>query len=80
MENWLELQSPDCKISSVNGQVGAVVLTTADIEEKDNLYYTEERAKTSFTENFGQTSSADLTDGKTILHDTDVIILNGGNA
>ena len=80
LENWLELQSPDCKISSVNGQVGAVVLTTADINEKDNLYYTEERAKNSFTENFGQTSSADLTDGKTILHETDTIILNGGNA
>ncbi len=41
---------------------------------------TEERAKNSFTENFGQTSSADLTDGKTILHETDTIILNGGNA
>ena len=56
------------------------MLTTADIEEKENLYYTEERAKNSFTENFGQTSSADLTDGKTILHETDTIILNGGNA
>ena len=32
-ENWLELQTPDCKIHSVNGQIGAVVLTTADIEE-----------------------------------------------
>lgn len=80
IENWLELQTPDCKISSVNGQIGAVVLTTADIEEKENLYYTEERAKTSFAENFGQTSSADLTDGETILHATDTIILNGGNA
>lgn len=79
-ENWLELQTPTCKISSVNGQIGAVVLTTADIEEKDNLYYTEERAKASFAENFGQTSSADLTDGDTILHATDTIVLNGGNA
>lgn len=79
-ENWLELQTPDCKISSVNGQIGAVVLTTADIEEKENLYYTEDRAKASFADNFGQTSSADLTDGETILHATDTIILNGGNA
>ncbi len=46
-ENWLELQTPDCKI---------------------------------LAENFGQTSSADLTDGETILHATDTIILNGGNA
>lgn len=80
LDNWLELQSPDCKIHSVNGQVGAVVLTTEDVEEKGNLYYTDERAKTSFAENFGQTSSADLTDGETILHATDIIILNGGNA
>ena len=79
-ENWLELQTPDCKIHSVNGQIGAVVLTTADIEESGNLYYTEDRAKSSFAENFGQTSSADLTDGETILHATDTIILNGGNA
>lgn len=80
LENWLELQTPDCKINSVNGQIGTVVLTTADIEEKDNLYYTEDRAKASFTENLGQTSSADLSDGETILHVTDTIILNGGNA
>lgn len=80
LENWLELQTPDCKINSVNGQIGTVVLTTADIEEKDNLYYTEDRAKASFTENLGQTSSADLSDGETILHATDTIILNGGNA
>ena len=79
-ENWLELQTPDCKILSVNGQIGAVVLTTADIEESGNLYYTEDRAKSSFAENFGQTSSADLTDGETILHATDTVILNGGNA
>lgn len=80
LENWLELQSPDCKINSVNGKIGAVVLTTADIEEKDNLYFTEDRAKASFADNFAQTSSADLTDGETILHATDTIILNGGNA
>lgn len=78
--NWIELQTPDCKINSVNGQIGTVVLTTADIEESGNLYYTEDRAKASFTENFGQTSSADLTDGESILHATDTIILNGGNA
>ncbi len=80
LENWLELQTPDCKINSVNGQIGTVVLTTADIEEKDNLYYTEDRAKASFADSLGQTSSADLSDGDTILHATDTIILNGGNA
>lgn len=79
-ENWLELQSPDCKIFSVNGQTGAVVLTTDDIEEKGNLYYTDERVKAVYEEKLGETSSKDLTDGETILHTTDTIILNGGNA
>ena len=79
-ENWLELQSPDCKIFSVNGQTGAVVLTTDDIEEKGNLYYTDERVKAVYEEKLGETSSKDLTDGETILHATDTIILNGGNA
>lgn len=80
LENWLELQTPDCKIFSVNGQTGAVVLTTEDIEEKGNLYYTDERAKAVYEEKLGNTSSKDLTDGETILHATDTIILNGGNA
>ncbi len=79
-ENWLELQSPDCKIFSVNGQTGAVVLTTDDIEEKGNLYYKDERVKAVYEEKLGETSSKDLTDGETILHTTDTIILNGGNA
>ncbi len=79
-ENWLELQSPDCKIFSVNGQTGAVVLTTDDIEEKGNLYYKDERVKAVYEEKLGETSSKDLTDGETILHATDTIILNGGNA
>jgi len=79
-ENWLELQSPDCKIFSVNGQTGAVVLTTDDIEEKGNLYYTDERVKAVYEEKLGETSSKDLTDGETILHATDTKILNSGNA
>lgn len=78
--NWLELLSPDCRIVSVNGQIGAVVLTTADINEKTNLYFTKERAAEVYTEKLGETSSKDLTDGETILHSTDKIILNGGGA
>ena len=78
--NWLELKSPECKVLSVNGKTGAVVLTTSDIAEGTHLYYTEERASANFQSNYKAASSADLTDGDTILHATDTLVLNGGNA
>ena len=80
LENWLELKSPECKVLSVNGKTGAVVLTTSDIAEGSNKYYTEERATANFQSNYKASSSADLTDGETILHATDTLVLNGGNA
>lgn len=78
--NWLELKSPECKVLSVNGKTGAVVLTTSDIAEGTHLYYTEERASANFQSNYKAASSTDLTDGDTILHATDTLVLNGGNA
>jgi hypothetical protein len=36
-------------VSSVNGQVGAVSLTTANIAEQSNLYYTNARARTAIS-------------------------------
>lgn len=41
--NWQELLSPPSAVSSVNGQTGAVVLTTTNIGEGTNLYYTDAR-------------------------------------
>lgn len=79
-ENWLELKSPDCKVISVNGKTGAVVLSTSDVLEGSNLYYTEARATANFEKNYKAKSSADLTDGATILHSNDTLVLNGGNA
>jgi uncharacterized protein YpmB len=43
MSDWQELQTPTDTILSVNGQTGSVVLTTTNIAEGTNLYYTEER-------------------------------------
>ncbi len=80
LANWLELKSPDCKVISVNGKTGAVVLSTTDVAEGNNLYYTEARATANFNNNYKAKSSADLTDGATILHSTDTLVLDGGNA
>lgn len=78
--NWLELKSPECKVLSVNGKIGTVVLTTTDIEEGDNLYYTDERDTANFEGNFVKKTTKELADGETVLHETDTFILNGGNA
>lgn len=80
LENWKLLQSPSDSqggaVTSVNGQIGAVTLTTTDIAEGNNLYYTEERVNA----NFRTQSSTSLLDSDTLLRSTDTIILNGGNA
>lgn len=78
--NWLELLSPECKINSVNGQSGVVVLTTSEIDEAKNLYYTEERDDENFEKNFARKTAKDLSGGDEVLLATDTIILNGGNA
>ena len=78
--NWLELKSPDCKVHSVNGKVGDVVLSTTDVSEGENLYYTEERDTANFEANFVKKTSKELSDGATVLHETDTYVINGGNA
>ena len=44
MTDWQELLNPTDLVQSVNGATGNVVLTTADINEDTNLYYTDARA------------------------------------
>lgn len=56
------------------------MLTTTDIEEGNNLYYTEERDTSNFEGNFVKKTTKELADGETVLHSTDTYILNGGNA
>jgi hypothetical protein len=43
---WQKVDNTDA-VSSVNGQTGTVVLTTTDIGEGTNLYYTDARARAS---------------------------------
>lgn len=43
MADWSELLTPTDAVLSVNGLTGAVSLTTSDIAEGSNLYYTDER-------------------------------------
>jgi hypothetical protein len=57
--NWQELVIPADVVQSVNGQVGAVVLTTAHIAEGSNLYWTQAR----FDAAFGLKSTDDLAEG-----------------
>jgi len=46
MGDWQELLTPTDAVTSVNGQTGAVVLDTDDIDEgSNNLYFTSQRAQ-----------------------------------
>ena len=80
IDSWRKLNMPTGAVLTVNGLSGAVTLTTTNIDEGTNLYYTEDRATANFEANFEESDSTDLADGDTILHSTDTIILNGGNA
>ncbi len=80
LDNWKVLRTPTDTVLSVNSKTGAVVLTTSDIAEGTNLYYTEARATANFNTNFASKDSSSLSDGDTILHSSDVLILNGGSS
>ena len=43
MADWSEMSTPTDVVLSVNGKTGAVTLTTSDIAEGTNLYYTDAR-------------------------------------
>lgn len=78
--NWVELKTPTDTVLSVNGKTGAVTLTTSDITEGTNLYYTEERATQNFNTNIAKTASTSLSDSSTLVRTTDTLVLNCGNA
>lgn len=78
--SWVELKTPDCKVLSVNEKTGAITLTTSDITEGTNLYFTTARATANFNTNFAAKSVAGLSDGANVLMSTDTYVLNGGNA
>lgn len=57
--DWQELLTPTDTVLSVNGQTGAVSLTTTNISEGTNLYYTTARFDTAL----GTKSTSDLSEG-----------------
>lgn len=74
--NWVELETPTDAVTSVNGLTGAVTLTTSEVAEGSNLYFTTARANANWVTH----ASTELTDSDTLLRTTDTLILNGGNA
>lgn len=76
LENWVELETPTDAVTSVNGLTGAVTLTTSEVAEGSNLYFTTARANANWVTH----ASTELTDSDTLLRTTDTFILNGGNA
>ncbi len=51
--NWVQLLTPGSPVQSVNGQIGNVTLTTTDITEGSNLYFTTARARLSLSPGTG---------------------------
>ena len=45
--DWIQLLTPGAPVQSVNGQIGTISLTTTNIAEGSNLYYTDARAVTA---------------------------------
>lgn len=76
LANWVELETPTDAVTSVNGLTGAVTLTTSEVSEGSNLYFTTARANANWVTH----ASTELTDSDTLLRTTDTLILNGGNA
>lgn len=76
LKNWVELETPTDAVTSVNGLTGAVTLTTSEVAEGSNLYFTTARANANWVTH----ASTELTDSDTLLRTTDTFILNGGNA
>lgn len=79
LANWVELKTPTDVVLSVNGQTGAITLTTSNIAEGTNLYWTEARGTSLFNTLFAAKASTGLSDTAHILYDTDTLILDGGN-
>ena len=66
ISSWQELLTPTDTVLSVNGQTGLVTLTTSNIAEGSNLYYTSSR----FTTSFATKTTDSLTEGSTNLYFT----------
>lgn len=82
LSNWIALAAPTDNgyVASVNGKSGAVTLTTSDVAEGSNQYYTDARATANFNTNVAKTSVTSMRDGSHVILDTDEIYIDCGNA
>jgi hypothetical protein len=74
LANWVKIPHPTDVVQAVNGKTGVVVLTTSDVAEGTNLYYTQAR----FDSAFAAKSVRGLSDGAKVVTTDDDIILNCG--
>lgn len=61
LSNWQEMLTPTDQVLSVNGFTGVVSLTTANISENTNLYFTDERAQDAVGNILTASASIDFT-------------------
>ena len=74
LANWVKIPHPTDVVQAVNGKTGVVVLTTSDVAEGTNLYYTQAR----FDSAFAAKSVRGLSDGeKVVTTDDDIILICG---
>lgn len=73
---YSQILTPDAPVQSVNGKTGALTLTTTDVAEGNNLYYTQAR----FNSAFAAKASTGLSDSASLLRNTDTLIFDCGNA
>lgn len=77
LANWVLLRTPTDAVLSVNGQTGAITLTTNNISEgSNNLYFTAAR----FNSYFASKSVSELSNGSKVVLTDDTLTLNCGNA
>ncbi len=69
--NWSQLLTPASAVTSVNGQTGAVTLTTTNVSEGANLYHTTARtqaaALTAALSGFSNATAGNVTAGDSVL-------------
>lgn len=78
LANWVQLTAPTDVVTSVNGKTGVVVLTTDNVAEGANLYYTDARATANFNTNFANKTVGGLSDGASVIMSGDSLVIDCG--
>ena len=67
LANWLEILTPVDQVLSVNGQTGAVSLSTANVSENTNLYFTVARVRSTDLTGLPLVSNVAIATNDTVL-------------